>query len=140
MTAEHDQPRERPAISAGLIAAIMASFLAFAVVAAVCLFFFFYQSIAHNATFVKVQVFPSPRLQMLSDSLRDPEIAKQQAELERFRWIDREHGVFQIPIEPAMRLVAARGARAYDPVAPAIGSLAPPAGASNPHTQGGPTP
>ena len=58
------------------------------------------------------------------DGLRDPEIARQQADLQRFRWIDRAHGVFQIPIERAMRLVAAPGARAYEPVAPANGGLA----------------
>ena len=138
MTAEDGHSRESPAISARIVATVMASFVAFTVVAAVCLSFFFQPS-ARNAKFVKVQEFPAPRLQTLPDGLRDPEIARQQAELERFRWIDRGHGVFQIPIERAMQLVAARGAHAYDPVAPANGTAAPPAGASNPHPRGGPT-
>ena len=116
MTVEHDEARERPAVREGVIAAVMASFLVFVVIAAVGLFFFFYESLARNAIFVKVEKFPAPRLQTRSDGLRDPEIAKQQADLNQFRWIDRAHGVFQIPIERAMRLVAARGAKAYEPV------------------------
>jgi hypothetical protein len=110
-----DETRERPAVREGVIAAIMAGFFVFVVVASVGLFFFF-KALAHNTTFVRVNEFPSPRLQTRSDGLRDPEIAKQQADLQRFRWVDRAHGVFQIPIERAMRLVAARGAKAYEPV------------------------
>ena len=139
MTAGHGQSRESPAISSRIVATVMASFVAFTVVAAVCLSFFFFQPSAHNATFVKVQVFPAPRLETLSDGTREPHIAEQQANLGRFRWVDREHGVFQIPIERAMQLVAARGAHAYDPIAPASGSPAPPAGAATPRARGGPT-
>ena len=60
--------------------------------------FFFYRALAPDATFVKPNVFPRPRLQTRPDGLRDPEIARQQAELERFRWIDKSRGAFQIPI------------------------------------------
>jgi hypothetical protein len=118
MTAERDEARENPAVRAGPIAAIMAAVFVFVVLVAVGLFFF-YQSLAHDATLVEPTIFPSPRLQTRFDGIRDPEIAKQQADLERFRWIDRSRGVFQIPIERAMRLVAARGARGYEPVPPA---------------------
>lgn len=117
MTAERDEARERPAVREGVIAAIMAGFVLFVVAAAVGLFYFF-ESLAPNTTRVTEAEFPSPRLQTRSDGLRDPEIARQQADLQRFRWIDRAHGVFQIPIERAMRLVAARGAKAYEPVPP----------------------
>jgi hypothetical protein len=120
MTAEQDPARERPAVREGVIAAIMAGSLVFVVLVAVGLFFF-YRALAHNPTFVAVHEFPSPRLQTRSDRLRDPEIARQQAELNQFRWIDRAHGVFQIPIERAMRLVAARGAKAYEPIDPGHG-------------------
>ena len=137
MTAE--QTREKPAVRQGLIAAIMAGFFVFVVVAAAGLLFFFFEARAHNTTFVRVGEFPSPRLQTSSDGLRDPEIARQQAELHRFRWIDRDHVVFQIPIERAMRLVAARGAGAYEPVAPAVGSLAPAPTAPAPLAAEGPT-
>lgn len=120
MTAERDEARESPAVREGAIAVIMAWFFIFVVAAAIGLFFF-YRALAPNPTIVEANQFPSPRLQILADGLRDPEIARQRADLQRFRWIDRAHGMFQIPIERAMRLVAARGARAYEPVAPAPG-------------------
>ena len=113
--AERTEEREQPAVRAGVVAAVMGGFFVFVVLVAVGLFFF-YQSLANDATFVAVNRFPEPRLQTKPDGLRDPEIARQQAELERFRWIDKPHGVFQIPIGEAMKMVAARGAKAYDPV------------------------
>ncbi len=110
-----DERREPPDIRVGTVAAILAGFLLFVVCAASGLVFF-YRSRAHDATFVKVENFPAPRLQTLADGLAEPEIARQKADLERFRWLDRDHRTFQIPIEDAMRRVAARGAKAYDPV------------------------
>ena len=115
MTAEQKDQREQPAVAALAITAVMGGFLVFVLLATTGLFFFF-QSLAHNATFVRPSEFPRPRLQTRSDGLRDPEIARQQAEVERFRWIDKSRGVFQIPIEQAMTIVAARGQNAYDPV------------------------
>jgi hypothetical protein len=120
VTAERDEARESPAVREGAVALIMAGFFIFVVTAAIGLFFF-YQALAPNTTFVKANQFPSPRLETRSDGLRDPEIARQQADLQRFRWIDRAHGMFQIPIERAMRLVAARGSQAYEPVPAATG-------------------
>jgi hypothetical protein len=37
--------------------------------------------------------------------------AQQRQELERFAWVDRSHGIVQIPITDAMRLVVERGGR-----------------------------
>jgi len=132
MSAEHDAAREKPAVREGIVAGVMAGFVAFVVVAAVGLFFF-YLAFAHDTAFVRVQEFPAPRLQTLSDGLREPEIVEQQADLQRFRWIDRARGVFQIPIERAMRLVAARGAAAYEPVP--VGNAQPSARAKEGATQ-----
>jgi hypothetical protein len=115
MTLERGEERERPAVRAGVIATAMAGFFVFVVLVAIGLSFF-YQALAPDATFVKPSEFPAPRLQTRSDGLRDPEIARQQSDLDRFRWIDRSRGEFQIPIEQAMKIVAARGPRAYDPV------------------------
>lgn len=36
---------------------------------------------------------------------------RQRAELERFGWVDRQQRIIHMPIEEAMRLVAARGGR-----------------------------
>ena len=115
MTLQRNEDRERPAVAAGAIAAVMAGFFAFVLLVAIGLFVF-YQTIAPGATFVTPNEFPAPRLQTRSDGLRDPEIARQQADIERFRWIDKSRGEFQIPIEQAMRIVLSRGQKAYDPV------------------------
>lgn len=114
--ADPDASRREPAdIRASTVAAIMAGFFLFVVLAAVGLFAF-YQRRAHDASFVTVESFVAPRLQTLADGLADPEIARQRAALDRSRWLDDSHHVFQIPIDDAMRIVAARGAAAYDPV------------------------
>lgn len=115
MTAEQNDQREQPAVAAPAIAAVMGGFLVFVLLSGTGLFFFF-ESLAPNATFVRPNEFPAPRLQTRSDGLRDPEIARQQADVDRFRWIDKSRGVFQIPIKQAMTIVAARGQNAYDPV------------------------
>ncbi len=115
MTAERNEERERPAVRAGLIAATMYGFFVFVVLVAIGLFFFF-EALAPSAAFVRPNQFPAPRLQTRSDGMRDPEIARQNADLEKFRWIDKSRGEFQIPIGQAMKMVAGRGAAAYDPV------------------------
>ena len=107
--------REKPGVRAGILATILAGFLAFVLLAATALFFF-YNSRARDTSFVEVQTFPAPRLQTLSDGLTDPEIARQKSALDEARWVDRAKGVFQVPIDEAMHAVAARGAKAYDPV------------------------
>ncbi len=107
--------REKPDVRVGVLAAILAGFFAFVLLAATGLFLF-YHSRAYDATFVKVQEFPAPRLQTLADGLTDPEIARQKSALDKARWVDRAKGVFQVPIDEAMQAVAARGAKAYDPV------------------------
>jgi hypothetical protein len=113
--AGHSRGHEPPTIRAGAVAAIMAGFFLFVVLVAVGLFAF-YQRRAHDASFVTVESFVAPRLQTLADGLADPEIARQKADLDGARWLDAGHHVFQISIEDTMRMVAARGATAYDPV------------------------
>lgn len=65
--------------------------------------------------------FPAPRLEPapLQDiaALR----AQKQAMLNGYRWIDRGRGIVQIPIERAMRLLAARAASG-EQAAPAAGA------------------
>jgi heme exporter protein D len=116
-----DGARETPDIRAGAVAAAMAGFFIFLVVATMGLFAV-YQWQAHGASLVKVATFAAPRLQTLDDALPEPEIARQRADLDRSGWLDVNQRVFQISIDEAMRLVAARGARAYDPVARQVDS------------------
>ncbi len=60
-------------------------------------------------------VFPGPALQ--SDPVGDLRKleAAQAKQLHGYAWVDREHGIVQVPIERAMQLVVARGGNAYDP-------------------------
>jgi hypothetical protein len=112
MTSER---HETPNVRTGGVAAALAGWLLFAFVAVAGLHAF-YLARTHDARLAPQHTFPAPSLDVSDDGLRDPEIDKQQADLERYRWIDQAHGVFQIPIERAMALVAARDASAYDPV------------------------
>jgi hypothetical protein len=107
--------REPPEVRAGLIAAIMGGFLLFVAAAGAGLFAF-YRWRAVGAQFVDVRSFPAPELQTGTDGTPEPSIARQRSDLGRFRELDADHGAFQIPIEEAMRIVAARGPDAYAPV------------------------
>jgi hypothetical protein len=121
MTAEPDR-REPPAARSGAVAIVLMSGLIF-IVLAVGVLHALYRWREAGARLAPKAVFPEPRLVTADDGLRDPGIARQKADLERYRWIDQAHGAFQIPIEHAMALVAARGAAAYEPVpAPAPGA------------------
>ena len=69
--------------------------------------------------------FPEPTLEKSpQDDLRRFE-RDQRAALSGYGWVDRSKGLVRIPIEEAMRIVAARGDHAYDP-------LDPPANSSDP--------
>lgn len=58
----------------------------------------------------------------------------QQAPLHSYGWIDREHGVVRIPVERAVELLLARGARTH---APSTGPAAVPSTGANPAPPGG---
>ena len=94
-------------------AGVIAGFFVFVMLVAIGLFFFF-EALARHATFVKVNEFPAFACKPGRKACA--EIARQQTDLERFRWIDKSRGVFQIPIARAMKMVSDRGQKAYDPV------------------------
>ncbi len=62
--------------------------------------------------------FPQPALQKEpQNDLRQFENL-QRAELSAYRWVDRDKQVVKIPIEDAMRIIAARNEHGYDPLEP----------------------
>ena len=76
------------------------------------------------------QSFPQPRVQTGERAELEKVLAAQRRRLEAFRWADADHTRVQIPIERAMKLIAAKGAHAYDPIAAsAAASSSPEAGA-----------
>jgi hypothetical protein len=83
------------------------------------------------------QTFPEPRVHPYESEELRRLLAEQRARLGRYAWVDRDKGVVEIPIEQAMRLIAEKGAHAYDPIetsAPALSS--PKAGAQRATTTG----
>ena len=59
---------------------------------------------------------PTPRLQDdPQQDLRDL-VAKQQGQLSRYSWVDKNAGIARIPIEDAMRIVVQRGLPARESV------------------------
>jgi hypothetical protein len=62
------------------------------------------------------QLFPEPRFRVDEAAQRLALEAQQRAQLDGYRWIDREKKIVGIPISRAMELIARRGADAYNPI------------------------
>jgi hypothetical protein len=62
------------------------------------------------------RLFPAPRLEADPAAELHQLLAKQRAEMSGYRWANRAHTLVAIPIDEAMKLIAARGARAFDPI------------------------
>ncbi len=81
--------------------------------------------------------FPQPRVQPDESAELRRLMSEQRARLARYAWVDRGKGIVEVPIERAMRLIAQKGAHAYDPLVPAGPALAgPTAGAQRATTAG----
>jgi len=73
------------------------------------------------------RVFPAPRLEANPAAELHRLLARQRKELSRYHWADKEHTLIAIPIDQAMKLIAQRGDKAFDPIPsapkmPAIGT------------------
>ena len=73
------------------------------------------------------QTFPEPRVQAHEVEERQRIEAEQRRRLSEYRWADENKTLVQIPIERAMKIIAAKGEQAYAPVAPAPSALSSPA-------------
>jgi len=62
------------------------------------------------------KTFPSPRLMQDESAWLHRAQTEQQSRLEGWRWVDRDKGLIAIPIEQAMRRIAAKGADGYAPI------------------------
>ena len=96
-------------VRAGIAAFLLVSLLAL-------LLFFHFEAGDPRAGFRPAQPFPPPRLQTdPAGDLRDWQ-AKQEAELEGYAWVDRQHGLVRVPVARAMQIIAGRGDAAYAPL------------------------
>jgi hypothetical protein len=119
---------QSPDVSAAAVLIAVGGFLGFVAVTMTGLFFYLRIEAPHALRQAAERPFPSPALQTNPQGdLKQFELAQRMA-LSGYGWVDRSTGIVRIPIEEAMRIVAARGDRAYDPVAPAAEPPADPAG------------
>ena len=120
---------QTPDVATGIVITAVAGFLAFVAIMMTVLLFYlradapdaFRQAIEHP--------FPAPALQKRpEDDLKRFELEQRMA-LSGYGWVDRSKGLVRIPVEKAMRILAARGDHAYDAPDP---STRPP-GTDNPN-------
>jgi hypothetical protein len=122
-----------PDVATGIVIAAIAGFMAFVALFATSLFFYL-RSTAPGVFKATVEhQFPEPTLQKTPQGdLRRFE-REQRAALSGYGWVDRPKGLVRIPIEEAMRIIAARGDHAYDPLDPPVNMSSPAASnAGNP--------
>ena len=107
-----------PGVATGIVIAAVASFLSFVALSMTGLFFYL-RSTAPGVFRAAVEHhFPEPTLQKSpQDDLRRFE-REQRAALSGYGWVDQSKGLVRIPIGEAMRIIAARGNHAFDPLDP----------------------
>jgi hypothetical protein len=124
MPAETQSMREEPAVRAWVIAAIATGLIVF-LAASLGLLWLFYH--AHTGGLGAIQAKPFPAPGVVTDTAATLH-ALQQGQRERlhgYAWVDRDRQIVHVPIERAMAAIAAKGAEAYGPVAPAEPAAAP---------------
>jgi hypothetical protein len=99
-----------------LLLAIAGAVLVLLVVAFSAVLWFYTAKVPARAPIVPRQ-FPAPQLlQNETDELHRVD-SEQRARLSGYRWVDRAQGIVSIPINAAMRIIAAEGADGYAPIA-----------------------
>lgn len=116
---------QSPDVATGTVVIAIAGFLVFVGLTMTGLFFYLRAGAPGAFRPAAERAFPAPALQMKPhDDLKRFELEQRMA-LSGYAWIDRSKGIVRIPIAEAMRIVAARGDHAYEPLEP---SPAEPAG------------
>jgi hypothetical protein len=107
-----------PDVATGTVIVAVAGFLIFVALAMTGLFFYLKTGAPGALRQAAERSFPEPTLQTRpQDDLKRFELEQRMA-LSGYGWVDRANGIARIPVEEAMRLIAARGAHAYDPPEP----------------------
>ena len=107
-----------PDVATGVVIMAVVGFLAFVGLTMTGLFFYLRIGAPGALRQASEHHFPEPALQKKpQDDLKRFELEQRMA-LSGYGWVDRAKGIARIPIEEAMRIVAARGDHAYDPLEP----------------------
>jgi hypothetical protein len=105
---------EPPDVATRIVLIAVAGFLGFVALAMTGLFFYLRTGAPGALKQAVEHQFPEPTLQKRPQAdLKRFEIG-QRATLSGYGWIDRSKDLAHIPIEEAMRIIAARGDHAYD--------------------------
>ncbi len=123
MAVEHDShdKLESPALSARPFALGAVFLLSFVIVAMVGLWLVFLPNSSRHFH-LPSEPQSGPKLQADPSVERDRVLAEQRKRLDGYQWIDRKDGVFSIPIDRAMAIIAGKGANAYAPIIPPAGN------------------
>jgi hypothetical protein len=134
MSAETQSMREEPAVRAWAVAAIAASLIVF-LAASLGLLWLFYRAQTPGLGATQPAPFPAPGVTTDTATTLRALQEGQRERLQGYAWVDRDRRLVHVPIERAMAAIAAKGARAYDPVTPPAEPGAAPA---HPAAEGGP--
>jgi hypothetical protein len=105
-----------PNVATGIVTITVVGFLGFVALSMTGLFFYLRSSVPDAFGKVIEHHFPEPTLQKNpQDDLRRFKREQREA-LSGYGWVDQSKGLVRIPIDEAMRIIAARGRQAYDPL------------------------
>jgi hypothetical protein len=105
---------QSPEVASRVVVIAVFSFLAFVALSMGGLMLYYRWLVPGNLHVVPKPV-PEPTLQISPQEDLGRFQREQRAALDGFTWVDRGREIARIPIEDAMRVVAARGVRAYEP-------------------------
>ncbi|CCD98327.1 conserved hypothetical protein [Bradyrhizobium sp. STM 3809] len=115
-----------PEVDARVVLTVVGGFLLIVAAAVVGLLVFLKADVPGALAPKRERPFPAPTLQTTPQGDLAKFEAAQHEALSDYGWIDRDRGLAHVPIDDAMRMIAARGEHAYDPLP---GSSDPPADA-----------
>ena len=107
-----------PDVATGVVIAAIAGFLGLVALSMTGLFFYLKSKAPDVFRTAVEHQFPQPTLQKSPQNDFRRFERDQRAALSGYGWVDRPKGLVRIPIEETMRIIAARGDQAFDPLDP----------------------
>lgn len=109
-------PAESPDVATISVLVSVAGFIVFSMLIGVGLFFYLKAGAPDALRKAVERRFPEPTLQKTPQADLKNYQNQQRNALATFSWVDRSQGLARIPITEAMRIIAARGDHAFDPI------------------------
>ena len=106
---------EPPEIATTRVLVATCGYLGFVAVAMVGMFFYVRADAPAALSPPDERRFPAPSLQISPEHDLSRFLQEQQRDLDHYTWFDRSKGIATIPIDEAIKIVAARKDHGYDP-------------------------